>query len=116
MANTPEEIQKSLKLYALIGLALFVGTSLTVAVAVVPWMDVGARGFSTGDLVLGLAIASAKASLVMAYLMHLKGEKKLVFLIYGMSAFFALCLYFITKMAFGDPIEYLGFLTGGVAN
>lgn len=110
--DSPAEIKKALKFYGVIGAILFIGTMTTVAVAVVPWMDVGARGFSTGDLVLGLLIASVKASLVMYIFMHLNHEKKLIYLIYGMAGFFALCLFFITKMAFDDPIHYPGFGKG----
>jgi len=113
--DSPEEIKKAMKLYLVIGGCLFVGTVLTVAVAVVPWMDYGDKGFSTGDLVIGLLIASIKASLVMYFFMHLNNEKQLVYLVYAMSAFFALCLYFLTKLAFVDPIQYLGFFNG-VAN
>lgn len=112
MADSPKEIKKALKLYGVIGLVLFCGTVATVAVAVVPWLDVGARGFSTGDLIVGLLIASIKASLVMYIFMHLNHEKKLVYLVYGMAAFFGLCLYFLTKLAFVDPIRYAGFQDG----
>lgn len=112
MADSPEEIKKSLKKYFAVMCILFVGTVLTVAVAVVPALDHGPKGFSTGDLVIGLLIASVKASLVMYVFMHLSNEKKLIYLIYGMAGFFALCLYFITKMAYVDPIHYDGFFNG----
>ena len=112
MADSPEEIKKALKLYALIGGVLFIGTILTVSVAVVEGLDFGARGFSTADLIIGLLIASVKASLVMYIFMHLNHEKKLIYLVYGMAGFFALCLYFLTKLAFIDPIKHVGFLLG----
>lgn len=110
--DSPADIKKALKLYTLIGGVLFIGTIMTVAVAVVPALDWGDRGFSTGDLVIGLLIASVKASLVMYIFMHLNHEKKLIYLFYGMAGFFALCLYFITKMAYVDPIKYDGFGLG----
>lgn len=112
MADSPEAVKKAMKKYFIVMCILFIGTIMTVAVAVVPALDVGARGFSTGDLVIGLLIASVKASLVMYVFMHLSDEKKLIYLIYGMAGFFALCLYFITRMAYIDPIEYLGFFEG----
>jgi len=112
-ADSPEALKKQLKLYGVIGGCLFIGTILTVAVAVVPALDFGDRGFSQGDLVIGLLIASVKASLVMYIFMHLNHEKKLIYLIYGMSGFFAICLYFLTKLSFIDPIKYVGFFTGG---
>jgi len=110
--DSPAEIKKALRLYTIIGLFLFFGTVMTVAVAVFEPFDVGARGFSTGDLIVGLLIASVKASLVMYVFMHLSNEKKLIYLVYGMAGFFALCLYFITKMAYDDPIKYPGFSLG----
>lgn len=112
MEKSEEKIIKSLKIYSFIGLLLLFGTVATVAVAVVPSLDVGARGFSTGDLIVGLLIASCKASLVMFVFMHLNHEKKLIYLVYGMAGFLAICLFFLTKLAFIDPIHYSGFSTG----
>ena len=110
--DSPEEIKKAMKTYAMVGVGLMIGTILTVAVAVVPELDFGLKGFSTTDLVIGLLIASGKASLVMYFLMHLSDEKKLIYFVYAMSIFFALALYFITKMAFVDPITALNFFDG----
>ena len=110
--DSPEQIKKAMKTYALVGVGLFIGTILTVAVAVIPELDFGDKGFSHSDLVIGLLIASAKASLVMYFLMHLSDEKKLVYFIYAMAIFFGLALYFITKMAFVDPIVDPNFFSG----
>lgn len=112
MADSPEEIRKSMKKYLAVMGVLFIGTVLTVAVAVFEPFDVGARGFSTGDLVIGLLIASVKASLVMYIFMHLNDEKKLIYIVYAMSIVFALFLFFLTRMAFKDPINYPGFGLG----
>ncbi len=71
MADSPEAIQKSLRLYTLIGGVLFAGTIITVMVATVPALDFGKHGFDVADMVLGLLIASVKASLVAAIFMHL---------------------------------------------
>lgn len=112
MADSPEAIKKAKKKYLFVLGILFIGTILTVAVAVFePW-DIGERGFSTGDLILGLAIASTKAFFVMYVFMHLNDEKKMIYLFYGMSIFFGLCLYFLIKLAFVDPIKFSGFFTG----
>ena len=110
--DSPEEIKKALKKYKLIGACLFIGTVLTVAVAVVPGMDYGNKGFSTGDLIIGLLIASVKASLVMYIFMHLNAEKKMIYFFYGMAIVMALVLFFLTRMAFIDPIEADHFLHG----
>ena len=78
MADTPEAIQKAKKLYLLIGMALFVFTVVTVAVATVPWLDFGEHGFDSKDAIIGLLIASVKASLVAFIFMHLNHELSLI--------------------------------------
>ena len=106
MADSPQEIKKALKLYALIGVILFIFTGVTVAVATVPALDVGHHGFDVFDMTLGLAIAAFKASLVMLIFMHLNHEKKLVYTFLIMSAVCGVFLMVITAWAFSDPIEY----------
>ena len=64
MADSPEAIKKSIKVYLLVFGTLCVCTVLTVAVATVPALDVGGHGFDMKDMWLGLAIASFKAFLV----------------------------------------------------
>jgi len=110
--DSPEEIKKAVKKYTMVGVCLFIGTLLTVAVAVVPWMDYGNKGFSTGDLVIGLLIATVKASLVMYFFMHLNSEKKMIYFFGIIAVIMALFLYFLTKMAFVDPIEDVNFFQG----
>lgn len=104
MASSPEEIKKHTKTYLAIGLALFVGTVLTVAVAKYEPFDVGARGFSTGDLIVGLIIATIKSSLVGAIFMHLNHEKKGIYWIFFGSFIFFAALGGLTGMAVRDPI------------
>ncbi len=112
MADSPEAIQKSLRLYKLIGGVLFAGTIITVMVATVPWLDVGGHGFDLWDMVLGLAIATVKASLVAAIFMHLNHEKSLIYLLFGMGIFFAVAMAALIGLAKWDPIHYNGFNTG----
>jgi len=79
------KFKKSLRLYGFIGLVLFMGTGLTVAIATVPWLDVGAHGFDKWDAMLGIGIAAGKASLVAAIFMHLNHERKLVYRIIALG-------------------------------
>ena len=88
MADSPEEIQKAIRKYLIVGAILFAGTVLTVLVATVPALDIGGHGFDAADCVLGLAIATTKASFVAIVFMHLSAEKKAVYWIFGGS----LCL------------------------
>lgn len=104
MANSPEEIQKAKKTYLLVFLALLFCTGLTVAVAEVPWLDRGKHGFDAVDAIIGLAIASFKASLVAAIFMHLNHEKKAIYWIFGGSFIFVIALFALTGFADLDPI------------
>ncbi len=105
MANTAEEIQKSIRTYLIVGAALFVGTILTVAVATVPALDIGHHGFDMWDAILGLAIAATKATLVAAVFMHLNHEKKAVYWIFGSGIIFVIVLFGLTAFAKNDPIH-----------
>lgn len=106
MAESVAELQKAKKLYLLIGAVLFFFTIITVAVATVEPLDIGARGFDAADMVLGLLIAAFKASLVMLIFMHLNHEKKLVYFLYIMGIVLAVFLMAITAWTLSDPIEY----------
>lgn len=112
MADTPEAIQKAQKLYLLVGAILFAGTVATVLVATVPWLDVGRHGFDKWDMVLGLLIATTKASLVALIFMHLNHEKKWVYWLFGSGIFFGVAMASLIFLADFDPIHYENFETG----
>lgn len=105
MADTPEAVRKSIRTYLLIGGILFAGTILTVLVATQPILDFGHHGFDTVDCLLGLAIATTKATLVAAIFMHLNHEKKIIYWIFGGAFVFAAALYGLTALAKSDPIR-----------
>ena len=112
MADSPEAIKKATRLYLFIGAILFGGTLLTVAVAMVPWMDVGHHGFDTADMILGLSIASVKASLVALIFMHHNHEKRLIYWLFGFGLVGAFFMVVLIGLAKWDPIHYNGFKTG----
>lgn len=105
MADTADDIRKSVRSYLLVGAILFIGTAVTVLVATVPWLDVGRHGFDVWDAVLGLAIAATKASLVAAVFMHLNHEKKGVYWIFASGLVFVIALFGLTGLAKFDPIH-----------
>ena len=105
MADSPEAIKKATRLYLFIGAILFGGTLLTVAVAMVPWMDVGHHGFDTADMILGLAIATVKASLVALIFMHLNHERRLVYFFAGLAAIHCTGMILFIGIAEGDSIR-----------
>lgn len=93
MADTPEEIQKHLKLYWKVGNTLLVCTVLTVVVA---WI--------TPSITVGLLIATFKAGLVAAIFMHLSAEKTMIYKIMLFTVFFFIGLMFLTLLAMYDPV------------
>lgn len=111
--DSPEAIKKACKLYGIIGACLFVGTVLTVAVAKIPWLDVGGHGFDGYDAILGLAIATTKASLVAVIFMHLNHEKKAIYWIFFGALFFGAALIAIFWGAYADPITFDNLLPKG---
>ena len=112
MADSPEALQKSLRLYKLIGGVLFVGTVVTVMVATIPWLDFGDHGFDAIDMIIGLLIATVKATLVAAIFMHLNHEKSMIYWLFGFGLFFAAAMAVLIGLAKWDPIHYNGFKTG----
>lgn len=104
MANSPEEIQKAKKTYMMIFGALLICTVLTVAVATVEALDIGGHGFDMADCILGLFIATFKASLVGAIFMHLNHEKKSIYWIFFGAIVCAFILFGLTAFGEFDPI------------
>jgi len=113
MADSIEEVKKAQKLYLFIGLVLFAFTVATVMVATVPALDIGRHGFDPADMVLGLLIATTKASLVALIFMHLNHEKAWVYWLFGFGLFFGVAMAALIFLAKSDPIHYEGFSTGG---
>lgn len=104
MANSPEEIQKAKKTYVLVFGALLVCTVITVAVASFESLDFGRHGFDHVDCIIGLMIATLKATLVAAIFMHLNHEKKSIYWIFFGALLFAIVLFGLTGFADFDPI------------
>ena len=105
MADTPEAIKKSLRLYMLIGGVLFFGTCLTVAVASFEWLDFGGHGFDKWDAIIGLMIATTKALFVAFIFMHLNHEKKAVYWLFASGLCMVCSLAFLSALAIFDPIH-----------
>ena len=86
MAHGAEEIQSHIKVYISVFAALMVLTIVTVAISYLH--------LSKGPAIaLGLAVATIKASLVALFFMHLNDERKVIYWLLGLAAFFfAVCL------------------------
>ena len=72
MHSDPASIKKNIRVYIMIGAALFVGTALTVAANQVHLAVPLA-------IAVALIIATTKGSLVAAVFMHLSNEKKWIY-------------------------------------
>ena len=108
-AQTEEHVKRATRTYLLVGLILFIFTAVTVAVATVPWLDVGRHGFDAADATVGLCIAAFKASMVAAVFMHLNHEKRMVYMLFGFGLFFGVAMFVLFWLAYSDPIVFQGF-------
>ncbi|MFD2258014.1 cytochrome C oxidase subunit IV family protein [Luteolibacter algae] len=108
MADSIEAIQKSKQTYMKVFGALLIGTVLTVLVADPPewlyWLDVGEHGFDKWDAVVGLCIATTKATLVALIFMHLNHEKKSIYWIFFNALLLCGAMFALIALAKSSPI------------
>ena len=95
MSDHSLEMAKHVRGYLIVGAALLIGTLLTVWAS---YIDLG----HSWNIVLALIIATAKASLVALFFMHLISERTLIYLILGFTAVFFVGLMFLTIGASAD--------------
>lgn len=93
--HSPEAISKQIKLYLLIGAALFAGTVLTV------WVADLKVAILTGILI-AIVIATIKGALVAGYFMHLLHERKLIYQVLVLTAVFIVVMVGLIMFAAGD--------------
>ena len=94
------------------GAALFGGTLATVAVATIPWLDIGRHGFDRWDMGVGLMIATFKASVVALIFMHLNHERRLIYWLMGLAAAHCIGMIAFTALAEADTIRDPNFFHG----
>ena len=92
MSHSPEEVRKHVKVYVTVFVSLLVLTALTVGVS---YVQLGIAR----NIAVGIFIAAVKASLVMLFFMHLKGERKGIYWTLYLTFFFFLCLIWIPIFA-----------------
>ena len=93
--NEQEHIQEHIKVYLNVFGALEILTVVTVAVS---YLEVS----TVEGVMLALAIASVKASLVAGYFMHLISEKQTIIWILALTFVFFLVLMFVPIIAVTD--------------
>lgn len=105
MSEETHDWGKHKRTYLMVGIALFIFTGVTIALALVPAFDVGPPGPTPGDYVLGLAVATTKASLVAVIFMHLNHERGLIYKTLVFTVLFFIALMVLTLFAKFDPIR-----------
>jgi cytochrome c oxidase subunit IV len=93
--HSAEEIRKHVNRYLLIGLALMIGTGLTVWAAFIDFGKV-LPGNINWNVVVALIIACAKGFLVVGFFMHLISEKKMIYSVLAFTVFFFAALMYLT--------------------
>ena len=88
------------KIYVVILLALLLGTFLTVFAAL--------RDFGPWNIVIALAIATTKATLVVLYFMHARYSPKRTQIVILCAVFWLALLLFMTMSDYVSRIDYRG--------
>jgi len=104
MAHSPEEIRKHVRFYIGVFGALLVLSAITVGVS---YIHIGPPESNTGNIAVGLLIATVKAGLVAAFFMHLAGEKPLIYRVLLFTVIFVIGLFGLCIFAFHDDIPAL---------
>jgi cytochrome c oxidase subunit 4 len=85
-----EDVQRHVRTYLIIGVALMIGTVLTVWASLI---DFGSREI---NIVVALVIASVKGFLVVGFFMHLLSERKMIYSVLATTVFFFTALLYLT--------------------
>ena len=99
--HSVEEMQKHVRSYILVFLALMVLTVVTVAVS---FLEFEGRFAVAIGVTVALIIAVIKSSLVVSIFMHLISEKKVIFIILALAAVFFAGMVGLTIFSDMDPI------------
>jgi caa(3)-type oxidase subunit IV len=85
--------------YMIVFAVLLFCTGLTV------WLSFVNFGSQKANIWVAMAVATFKAGCVAAIFMHLKSEKRLVYRVLLITLAFVIGLFFLTALAFNDPIR-----------
>jgi caa(3)-type oxidase subunit IV len=103
MAEGVEQIEKYKRTFWKIGMWLCVFTVITVALAYVEFKS------HSMNILIGMIIATFKASLVALIFMHLKDEKKLIYKVLFFTVILVIALFTLFIVAYHSNIIYSGF-------
>ncbi|HYJ03557.1 MAG TPA: cytochrome C oxidase subunit IV family protein [Chthoniobacterales bacterium] len=96
--HVAHDVSKHIRSYLLVGLTLILFTAITVGLSYVDF------GTQKANVAVAMLVATFKAALVAAIFMHLSNEKRMIYRILIFTAFFVLGLFFLTYLAWYDPI------------
>src|SRR5690554_4413116 len=99
MAHSPEKIRKHVKFYLGIFGALLVLSVFTVAVSRI---HIGPPDSHAGNMIVGLIIATIKASLVALFFMHLSSERRTIYRILVFTVIFVVAMFILFAVAYYD--------------
>jgi caa(3)-type oxidase subunit IV len=102
MADNVEEIQKSIKWYFIIGGVLMILSAATVGLS---YYELPTHSL---NILVGMILATIKASLVALIFMHLSHERSLIYKILAFTVAFAIVLFTLFILSHEDPLEFKG--------
>jgi caa(3)-type oxidase subunit IV len=101
--ESPEDIKKSIKKYLIIGGVLIFLSWVTVELSYVELPT------HSQNILLGMIVATFKASLVALIFMHLNHERTLIYKILAFTVVFCIGLFTLFLFAKDDPLVFHGF-------
>ena len=96
--HAAHNVAKHVRKYLMIGAILVTFTAITV------WLSYVDFGTQKMNITVAMIVATFKAGLVAAIFMHLSSEKQLIYRILIFTVFFVLGLFFLTYLAWYDPV------------
>ena len=96
--HVAHDVSKHIRGYLMVGLTLILFTAITVGLSYVNF------GTQKANVAVAMLVATFKAGLVAAIFMHLSNEKRMIYRILTFTAFFVLGLFFLTYLAWYDPV------------
>jgi cytochrome c oxidase subunit IV len=96
--HVAHNVSKHIRAYLMVGATLITFTAITVFLSYVNF------GTMKANVAVAMLVATFKAGLVAAIFMHLSNEKRMIYRILMFTAFFVLGLFFLTYLAWYDPV------------
>ena len=96
--HAAHNVAKHVRKYLLVGATLITFTAITV------WLSYVDFGTMKANVAVAMLVATFKAGLVAAIFMHLSNEKRLIYRILIFTFFFVIGLFFLTYLAWYDPV------------